>query len=137
MSISFNTLVLNALSTGEAYVKAIEALKASLKGKKYDSAYALVMPIVATKYNVPLVDGKGKAKGRKVMNSTAKSYEAAKDAIQVILKDCEIYYTSAPKKSNRTEPVKPVNPFARIVSKFKTKQQALKAFEEAWASKTK
>ena len=134
MSISFNTLVLNALSTGEAYVKAIEALKASLKGKKYDSAYALVMPIVATKYTVPLVDGKGKAKGRKVMKSTAKSYEAAKDAIQVILKDCEIYYTSAPKKSNRTEPV---NPFARIVSKFKTKQQALKAFEEAWASKTK
>ena len=134
MPISFNTLVLNALSTGEAYVKAIEALKASLKGKKYDSAYALVMPIVATKYSVPLIDGKGKATGRMVMDRTAKSYEAAKDAIQVILSDCEIYYTSAPKKSNRTEPV---NPFARIVSKFKTKQQALKAFEEAWASKTK
>ena len=134
MAISFNTLVLNALSTGEAYVKAIDALKASLKGKKYDSAYALVMPIVATKYGVPLKEGKGKATGRMVMDSTAKSYEASKDAIQVILTDCEIYYTGKPKTSNRTEPV---NPFARIVTKFKTKQQALKAFEEAWASKTK
>lgn len=134
MKVSLNKLVLNALATGEAYTKAIADLKPALKGKTYDSAYALVMPIVAGKYSVPLKDGKGKATGRKVMDKTAKSYEAAKDAVQVILTDCEIYYTGKPKTSNRTEPV---NPFARIVTKFKTKQQALKAFEEAWASKTK
>jgi hypothetical protein len=135
---SINTLTANvksALASGEAYLKSIELIKRDLKGKDYPTARALILPIVAEKYSVPVVEGQRKAKGTMVLDKNAKQYETARDAISNILTDCEIYFEStSPRKSNRKEPV---NPFARIVTKFKTKQQALKAFEAAWAAKTK
>ena len=46
----------------------------------------------------------------------------------------EVKNEEAPASNARTE--KPaINPFARAVKKFKTKQQALKAFEEAWSNR--
>jgi hypothetical protein len=73
--------------------------------------------------------------GKVMMNSKHPKYNTIKTIVRditLMLQGTTRKETTRANESNRTEPV---NPFAKAVKQFETKQQALKAFEEAWANR--
>lgn len=78
-----------ALNAATAYGKAIEDARQcpEVKGKGEDVVRAALLPIVAKFYAVPVIDGAGKAQGKKVLDKDAPKYEAAKKALQRLLAD--------------------------------------------------
>ena len=126
---SIKSNVTLALKSAETYGKAIDDLRKDFKGATHEDTRATLLPLVAHRYGTPLIEGERKAKGTFVLDKEHASYETSRKALGRL-----VTAILGPKESNRTEPV---NPFARAVTQFKTKQQALKAFELAWASKTK
>lgn len=78
-----------ALNAATAYGKAIEDARQcpEVKGKGEDVVRAALLPIVAGFYAVPVVDGAGKAQGKKVLDKAAPKYEAAKKALQRLVAD--------------------------------------------------
>jgi hypothetical protein len=86
---AFITAIRSALAAADAYAKAIEEARncPEVKGKSEDVIRANLLPIVAEKFAVPVIDGKGKATGKKVLDSSAANYEAAKKALQRLMAD--------------------------------------------------
>lgn len=86
---AFINAINTALNAATAYSKAIEEARQcpEVKGKGEDVVRAALLPIVAGFYAVPLVDGAGKAQGKKVLDKDAPKYEAAKKALQRLLAD--------------------------------------------------
>lgn len=86
---TFATHITDALNAAAAYSAAIEKARKcpEVKGKGEDVVRTALLPIVAGFYDVPLIDGAGKATGKKVLDKTAESYEAAKKALQRLLAD--------------------------------------------------
>jgi endo-1,4-beta-mannosidase len=76
-----------ALTHALAYADAIEAARKDAKGMSRDKVRAVIMPVVGAKFGVALKDGEGKSKGAKVFDKDATKYEAAKKALQRLLKD--------------------------------------------------
>lgn len=60
---------------------AIAELTKLLKRKAWDSVRAELMPCVSKAWDVPMVEGSGKAKGTMVLDSDAENYENAKRAL--------------------------------------------------------
>lgn len=86
---ALNIIVIAALNAAKAYGERIEEAKAhpSIKGKSPEVVRAELLPIVAAHYAVPLVDGERKAKGTKVLDTSAPKYEAAKTALRRLVAD--------------------------------------------------
>ena len=86
---TLSTHINNALASAQAYADAINLARKDAKGMTHDQVRAVILPIVASnpKYAVPLIDGKGKAKGTKVLDKDAPKYETARKAINRLLGD--------------------------------------------------
>jgi len=77
-----------ALHCADLYGETIAFMRGKLKGKSEDVVRATLLPVVAAHYdNIPLVDGAGKAQGKKVLDKDAPKYEAAKKALQRLIAD--------------------------------------------------
>lgn len=76
-----------ALHCADVYGATIDYMRSKLKSKSKDAVRARLFPVVAAHYDVPVIDGKGKAKGTKVLDSSAEGYEAAKKALQRLVAD--------------------------------------------------
>ena len=61
-----------------AKAQAIVDLTKELKRKSRETVRVTLMPLVGKFWSVKLIDGEGKAKGSKVLDSSAKNYENAK-----------------------------------------------------------
>jgi len=85
MSIKSN--VTKALTAVHTYGEAIEQLKKDCKGKSRDAVRTAMLEPVAEFYAVPLVAGAKASKGKKVFDSTAEKYRAAKQALYRLLVD--------------------------------------------------
>lgn len=85
----FITAINAALNAANAYGDAIAEARncPEVKGKGEEAVRAALLPVVAAFYAVPLIDGEGKAKGRKVLDKAAPKYEAAKKALQRLMGD--------------------------------------------------
>jgi hypothetical protein len=77
------------LTAAFTYAEGIESLRATYKGQPADVVRAALLPEVASfpKYAVPVVAGSGKAEGTMVLDKDAPKYEAAKKALQRLVKD--------------------------------------------------
>ena len=88
MSLStIKTSVYAALNAAKSYSAAIGELQGAFKGKPADDVRIGLLPFVGSFYSVPILDGAGKAKGTKVLDSQAASYEAARKALNRLVKD--------------------------------------------------
>jgi hypothetical protein len=89
MSKAIRSTVHAVLQAAFAYGEGIESLRATYKGQTPDAIRAALLPEVASfpKYAVPLVAGAGKAVGTMVLDKDAPKYEAAKKALQRLVKD--------------------------------------------------
>jgi hypothetical protein len=64
--------------SGVTKAQAIDALTKELKRKPREAVRTTLMPLVGKFWTVKLIDGEGKAKGSKVLDSSAENYENAK-----------------------------------------------------------
>jgi len=89
MSKAIRSTVHAVLQAAFAYGEGIDSLRATYKGQPADVVRAALLPEVASfpKYAVPLVAGAGKAEGTMVLDKDAPKYEAAKKALQRLVKD--------------------------------------------------
>ena len=89
MSIAIRSTVHAVLQAAFAYGAGIESLRTTYKGQTTEAVRAALLPEVASfpKYAVPLVAGAGKAVGTMVLDKDAPKYEAAKKALQRLVKD--------------------------------------------------
>lgn len=89
MNTTLHTIITTAINHAVAYDEQITLARAELKGKSEGDVRTALLPIVAAhpKYNVPVIDGEGKAKGTKVLDKTAEKYETAKKALQRLVAD--------------------------------------------------
>jgi hypothetical protein len=85
----FITAINAALNAAHAYGEGLAKARTcpEVKGKSEEAVRAALLPVVAAFYAVPMIDGDGKAKGRKVLDKAAPKYEAAKKALQRLLGD--------------------------------------------------
>jgi len=131
---SISSLVKLALDAVATYNDGVAGLRAHLSKGTHAEARAALLPHIASHpdYNTPLVDGKKKALGTKVLDKEHANYEAARKALGRLVHD--VMGTAPTTTSASTEAV---NPFLNVVKKFGgTKAQALKAFEKAWNART-
>ena len=84
---TLSTHINNALSSAKAYAAAIESARKDAKGMTRDAVRTAILPVVASFYAVAVKAGEGKAEGTKVLDKDAAKYEAAKKALQRLLKD--------------------------------------------------
>lgn len=85
MATSINTMVSSALTSVHAYQHAIDGLRVALKGQVSHDVRVAVLPAVASFYKVALV---ARERGEGVtMDINATKYEAAKKAVQRLVKD--------------------------------------------------
>lgn len=84
-----NAVVHAALIAAHSYGDRIAELRTHYQGKAQDEVRTALLPIVASfdKYQVPVIDGKGKAKGSKVLDKAHANYEACKKALQRLTAD--------------------------------------------------
>lgn len=89
MSKAIRSTVHAVLTAAFAYGEGIESLRTTYKGQTAEAIRAALLPEVASfpKYAVPLVAGAGKAVGTMVLDKDAPKYEAAKKALQRLVKD--------------------------------------------------
>ena len=78
----------SALDDVHTYAEKIETLRKAFEGKTADEVRDAIRPDVASykKYQVPFVDGKGKAVGTKVLDSTHAQYENCRKAVTNLTK---------------------------------------------------
>jgi hypothetical protein len=92
MSKAINTNTVNtvhqALDSTFTYAEKIAVLQTHYKGKTAEQIRAAILPDVAsyTKYAVPMVDGKGKAVGTKVLDKEHPQYENCRKAVTNLTK---------------------------------------------------
>ena len=86
---TITTIITEALDHVHAYDEAISQARELLKGKDRDTIKVTLLPIVAAypKYAVPIVDGEGKAKGKKVMDGKHAKYKTASKALERLIDD--------------------------------------------------
>lgn len=86
---TITTIITEALDHVHAYDAAISQARELLKGKDRDTIKVTLLPIVAAypKYAVPIVDGEGKAKGKKVMDGKHAKYKTASKALERLIDD--------------------------------------------------
>ena len=103
MSLSSNISL--ALDHALMYDECIVKARKDAVHMTHEQVRAVILPIVASKpkYAVPLIAGKGKAKGTKVMDSTHANYENAKRAVTRLLSD--IKGKQLPASSGASEPI--------------------------------
>ena len=131
---SIASLVKLALDAVATYNDGVAGLRAHLSKGTHAEARAALLPHIASHpdYNTPLVDGKKKALGTKVLDKDHANYETARKALGRLVHDV---MGTAPKTTSAS--TEAVNPFLNAVKKFDgTKAQALKAFEKAWNART-
>jgi hypothetical protein len=89
MSKAIRSTVHAVLQAAFDYSEGIETLRTTYKGKPADVVRTALLPEVASfpKYAVPVVAGSGKAAGTMVLDKDAPKYEAAKKALQRLVKD--------------------------------------------------
>ena len=85
--IKLQSSVTTALQHAKGYADAIADATKAAKGMPREGVRTAIMPTVAAFYGVKLKDGEGKAEGTKVFDSEAAKYEAARKALQRLLKD--------------------------------------------------
>ena len=102
---ALSTHISLALDHAAMYDDCIIKARKDAKDMTHDQVRAVILPIVASKpkYDVPLIEGKGKAKGTKVMDSTHANYANAKRAVTRLLSD--IKGKQLPASSGASEPV--------------------------------
>jgi hypothetical protein len=102
---ALSTHISLALDHAAMYDECIVKARKDAKDMTHEQVRVVILPIVASKpkYAVPLVDGKGKAKGTKVMDNTHANYENAKRAVTRLLSD--IKGKQLPASSGASEPV--------------------------------
>jgi hypothetical protein len=89
MSKATNTATIHsALDAVHTYAEKIAILQKTFKGKTADEIREAIRSDVASykKYGVPFVDGKGKAVGTKVLDSTHPQYENCRKAVTNLTK---------------------------------------------------
>ncbi len=88
------------------------ALKKEFARKSWDTVRTALLPVFAQVYEVKLVDGEGKAKGTKVLDSDAKNYEACRRT----LSNTVTFICGAKKSSGKVEaPAKLVNDLTKKI----------------------
>ena len=87
MSIKSNAV--KAMASKAGYDEAIVGLKKDFGRKSKDTIWAALLPIVAAKYDVPVVTGseKSKSAGKPVLDSDSGKYEACRKMLQVLVRD--------------------------------------------------
>lgn len=89
---TIRTMLVNvnvAIEAREKYMACLAKAREHFKGATRDDVRAVLVPIVGEFRAVPLVDGERKAKGTKVLDSSAKNYETAKrDLTRMLLDIC-------------------------------------------------
>jgi hypothetical protein len=124
MSIKSN--VTAALNSAHAYAKAIEGLRGDCKGMEREAAREEILPCVAAYYAVEVVEGK--------LSTESAKYEAAKKALQRLLKD--IYPESSTKEEVAipAEILKAAKVLAALCAEYEgAKSLASKALGKAFA----
>lgn len=97
---ALSTHISLALDHAAMYDACIIKARKDSKDMTHDQVRAVILPIVASKpkYAVPLIDGKGKAQGTKVLDSTHANYENAKRAVTRLLTDIKGVQSSGKKE---------------------------------------
>jgi len=87
MSIKSNAI--KAMESKTTYAAAIAALRKDFGRKNKDTVRAALLPIVAAKYDVPVVAGaeKSKSAGKPVLDSGAGKYEACRKMLHDLVRD--------------------------------------------------
>lgn len=88
---SIKTYTNKALDHADGYADAINHLRKLCAKLDHDEARAEILPVVAARYKVAVIEGKGKATGKLTLDREAKGFEAAKKAITRLMAD--IYET--------------------------------------------
>ena len=123
---SIKTYTLKALKSAEDFADAIDNLRRLCAKLDYDAARAQILPVVAGKFSVALVDGKGKAQGTLVLDSDAPGYEAARKSVQRLMN--ELYETVKAKPQTRQRYSPEVRDAAQAFrAQFKTVAEAVAA----------
>ena len=125
MSIKSN--VIAALKAATSYGDAIAALRKDCKGLDRAAGREAMLPCVAAYYSVEVVDGK--------LSTESKSYEAAKKALQRLLKD--VYPESSAKEEVAipAEILKAAKALALLCAQYEgAKSLAAKAVGKAFAA---
>ena len=89
MSKATNTITIHAaLDSAFTYNEKIALLQAAFKGKTAEQIREAILPDVASykKYAVPMIDGKGKAVGTKVLDKDHPQYENCRKAVTNLTK---------------------------------------------------
>ena len=102
---ALSTHISLALDHAAMYDECIVKARKDAKDMTHEQVRVVILPIVASKpkYAVPLIEGKGKAKGTKVMDSTHANYANAKRAVTRLLTD--IKGKQLPASSGASEPI--------------------------------
>jgi len=79
--------VTTALQHAKLYAEAVALATKAAEGMPRDEVRTAIMPTIGAFYGVALVEGAGKAEGTQVFDKDAKAYEAARKALQRLLKD--------------------------------------------------
>jgi hypothetical protein len=125
-----------ALNHALSYAQAIEDARKDAKGMTREAVRDVILPITSAKFEVPLKDGEGKAKGTKVLDKDATKYEACKKATQRLLNDICGDASSAKKEEVEVpeELIEMAKKLAKLAKKYEgAKSLASKAVAIAFA----
>lgn len=95
---SLFTIIQEIKAHNDALQKNVNKLAVHFKGKKADAIRTELLPLLAKAYDVAVVDGSGKAKGTKVLDSSAEAYEACRKMLGRIVKAVCTKKARKPKK---------------------------------------
>lgn len=84
---SLKRIVRSALNAAVTYGQSVEELRKLFARKSETAVRAALLPEVAEFYGVELVEGQKKAAGTLVLDKEAAGYEAAKKALQRLVRD--------------------------------------------------
>ena len=83
------TMIHDALDSAFTYAEKVALLQKAFEGKAVEDIRNAIRPDVAsyTKYQVPMIDGKGKAVGTKVLDKEHPQYENCRKAVTNLAND--------------------------------------------------
>lgn len=86
---NLTTIIHAAITLSLDYDAKIEEARTALKGKSPEEIRETLLPIVASspKYQVPVIDGERKAKGKKVLDKTHPKYETCRSMLSDLVAD--------------------------------------------------
>lgn len=107
--------VTTALQHAKLYAEAVALATKAAEGMPRDEVRTAIMPTIGAFYGVALVEGAGKAEGTQVFDKEAKAYEAARKALQRLLRDIMGVEASSP---SREPVVAPRKVFKAVMSEI-------------------